>query len=123
GIGLPAYYEWRSRSGCTFCFFQQKIEWARLKERHPKAFEDAKAYEKTAIDSGSPFTWTRGESLSDLEKPERLAQIYKDYELRKQRAMHRKPVNPLRPQRIDTIDIDALYLEDEGAGACLVCHK
>ncbi|MDR8469803.1 hypothetical protein FPK58_23695, partial [Acinetobacter baumannii] len=103
GIGLPAYYEWRSRSGCTFCFFQQKIEWARLKERHPKAFEDAKAYEKTAIDSGSPFTWTRGESLSDLEKPERLAQIYKDYELRKQRAMHRKPVNPLRPQRIDTI--------------------
>ncbi|MFX9420620.1 hypothetical protein ABTO45_22935, partial [Acinetobacter baumannii] len=84
GIGLPAYYEWRSRSGCTFCFFQQKIEWARLKERHPKAFEDAKAYEKTAIDSGSPFTWTRGESLSDLEKPERLAQIYKDYELRKQ---------------------------------------
>lgn len=123
GIGLPAYYEWRSRSGCTFCFFQQKIEWARLKERHPKAFEDAKAYEKTAIDSGSPFTWTRGESLSDLEKPERLAQIYKDYELRKQRAMHRKPVNPLRPQRIDTIDIDDLYLEDEGAGACLVCHK
>ncbi len=56
------------------------------------------------------------ESLSDLEKPERLAQIYKDYELRKQRAMHRKPVNPLRPQRIDTIDIDDLYLEDEGQG-------
>ena len=39
----------------------------KIKERHPKAFEDAKAYEKTAIDSGSPFTWTRGESLSDLE--------------------------------------------------------
>ena len=30
--------------------------------------------------------------------------------------MHRKPVNPLRPQRIDTIDIDDLYLEDEGQG-------
>ena len=26
GIGLPEYYEWRTRSGCTFCFFQQKIE-------------------------------------------------------------------------------------------------
>ena len=23
GLGLPKYYEWRSRSGCTFCFFQQ----------------------------------------------------------------------------------------------------
>ena len=33
GIGLPAYYEWRTRSGCTFCFFQQKIEWVRLMER------------------------------------------------------------------------------------------
>ncbi|MCY4166137.1 MAG: phosphoadenosine phosphosulfate reductase family protein, partial [Gammaproteobacteria bacterium] len=35
GLGLPAYYEWRTRSGCTFCFFQQKIEWVRLRERHP----------------------------------------------------------------------------------------
>ena len=42
GLGLPKYYEWRSRSGCTFCFFQQKIEWVRLKERHPEAFENAK---------------------------------------------------------------------------------
>ena len=25
GVGLPDYYKWRSRSGCTFCFFQQKI--------------------------------------------------------------------------------------------------
>ena len=24
GLGLPEYYGWRSRSGCTFCFFQQK---------------------------------------------------------------------------------------------------
>ena len=25
GIGIPDYYEWRTRSGCTFCFFQRKI--------------------------------------------------------------------------------------------------
>ena len=25
GIGVPDYYKWRSRSGCYFCFFQQKI--------------------------------------------------------------------------------------------------
>ena len=23
GLGLPKYYEWRSRSGCYFCFYQQ----------------------------------------------------------------------------------------------------
>ena len=44
GLGLPKYYEWRTRSGCTFCFFQQKIEWVRLREQHPEAFEEAKAY-------------------------------------------------------------------------------
>ena len=35
GLGLPKYYSWRTRSGCTFCFFQQKIEWVRLREQHP----------------------------------------------------------------------------------------
>ena len=69
GLGLPAYYEWRSRSGCTFCFFQQKIEWVRLLERHPDAFEEAQAYEKTAVEHGSPFTWSQGESLDELRRP------------------------------------------------------
>ncbi|AXI01652.1 phosphoadenosine phosphosulfate reductase domain-containing protein [Aquirhabdus parva] len=123
GVGLPKYYEWRSRSGCTFCFFQQKIEWVRLKERHPSAFEEAKAYEKTALNAGSPFTWSRGESLEELEKPPRIKQIQADFELRKQKAIQRKPINPLRPQQIETLDIDDLYLEDEGNGSCLTCHK
>ena len=70
GLGLPAYYAWRTRSGCTFCFFQQKIEWVRLKEHHPEAFEEAKAYEKNSVDHGSPFTWSQGEALEELEKPE-----------------------------------------------------
>ena len=35
GLGLPKYYEWRSRSGCTFCFFQQKIEWVRTHRAAP----------------------------------------------------------------------------------------
>ncbi|HMX98976.1 MAG TPA: phosphoadenosine phosphosulfate reductase family protein [Agitococcus sp.] len=123
GVGLPTYYEWRSRSGCTFCFFQQKIEWVRLKERHPEAFEDAKSYEKTAVESGSPFTWTKGEPLSALENPERIAAIKADFEKRKARLESKRRPNPLRPQLIEVIDIDDLYLEDEGGGACLVCHK
>lgn len=122
GVGLPKYYDWRSRSGCTFCFFQQKIEWVRLKERHPEAFEEAKQYEKNALEHGSPFTWTQRESLSELEQPARVIQIVTDFERRKQRDLASRPVNPLRP--VDTVeDIDEIFGEDEGGGACVVCHK
>lgn len=122
GVGMPKYYDWRSRSGCTFCFFQQKIEWVRLKDRHPEAFEEAKSYEKNALEHGSPFTWSQGESLDELEKPQRVIQIVADYERRKQRDLANRPVNPLRPT--DAIeDIDELFGEDEGGGACVVCHK
>ncbi|WP_422402997.1 phosphoadenosine phosphosulfate reductase family protein [Pseudomonas sp. GZD-209] len=122
GVGYPKYYEWRSRSGCTFCFFQQKVEWVRLKERHPEAFEEAKSLEKDALEHGSPFTWSAGESLSELEKPERCKQIIEDYEARKHRARQRIPINPLRT-RIDAEDLDDIYGEDEGGGSCLICHK
>lgn len=122
GVGVPKYYDWRSRSGCTFCFFQQKIEWVRLKERHPEAFEEAKQYEKNALEHGSPFTWTQGEPLDELEKPARVIQIVTDFERRKQRELANRPINPLRP--IETLeDIDDIYGDDEGNGACVVCHK
>lgn len=123
GVGYPKYYEWRSRSGCTFCFYQQKIEWVRLKERHPDAFEDAKSMEKNALDHGSPFTWSSGESLTELEQPERVAQIIEDYEHRRERIRASIPINPLRPIRACPEDIDDIYGEDEGGGACVVCHK
>lgn len=123
GLGLPKYYDWRSRSGCTFCFFQQKVEWVRLKQIHPDEFEKAKAYEKTAIEHGSPFTWAHREPLTDLEQPERMAEIETDFELRKQRELARRKPNPLRSVTCEPVDIDDLYFEDEGGGACLVCHK
>lgn len=122
GVGVPKYYEWRSRSGCTFCFFQQKIEWVRLKERHPEAFEEAKQYEKNALEHGSPFNWTQGEPLDELEKPARVIQIVTDFERRKQRDLANRPINPLRPIEIHE-DIDDIYGDDEGNGACVVCHK
>jgi 3'-phosphoadenosine 5'-phosphosulfate sulfotransferase (PAPS reductase)/FAD synthetase len=123
GLGLPRYYEWRSRSGCTFCFFQQKIEWVRLKERHPEAFERAKLMEKTAIDSGSSFTWSQSEPLSELEQPERMEKIKADFELRKAREEKNRKINPLRICVTENLDIDELYGKDEGGGACLACHK
>jgi 3''-phosphoadenosine 5''-phosphosulfate sulfotransferase (PAPS reductase)/FAD synthetase and related enzymes len=123
GLGMPEYYRWRSRSGCTFCFFQQKIEWVRLKHEHPDSFEEAKGYEKTALSHGSPFTWSQGESLEELEKPERMAAIETDFEIRRHRELARRIPNPLRPMTSDARDIDDLYNEDEGGGACLICHK
>ena len=119
GLGLPKYYEWRTRSGCTFCFFQQKIEWVRLMERHPDFFEEAKRYEKNAIDHGSPFTWSRGESLIELSKPERISQIREEHQLRLERMSGQRQVNPLRSDA-EPIDIDDLYGR---AKVCLACHK
>lgn len=119
GLGLPKYYAWRTRSGCTFCFFQQKIEWVRLKEQHPDAFKEAKAYEKTAVEHGSPFTWSRGESLEELERPDRIAQIKQDHEQRLTRMSSRVQKNPLRSD-CDPLDIDDIYGRSKG---CLACHK
>ena len=122
GLGLPAYYRWRSRSGCTFCFYQQKIEWVRLMREHPDEFEAAKAYEKTALDHGSPFTWTQKESLEELSQPERVKQIERDYEARVARQKARRIVNPLRA-RVADIDIDDVYGVPEAEAGCLTCHK
>lgn len=82
GIGVPAYYNKvsfevesqkgeyaRSRSGCFFCFFQQKIEWIWLYEQHPDLFHKAMEYEKEG------YTWMQEERLENLIKPERLNQI------------------------------------------------
>ncbi|BCA81010.1 phosphoadenosine phosphosulfate reductase family protein [Desulfuromonas sp. AOP6] len=119
GLGLPSYYSWRTRSGCTFCFFQQKIEWVRLMERHPDAFKEAKAYEKNAVDHGSPFTWSQGESLEELSKPERVKQIKEDHEQRLARQKNKSQPNPLRSDS-EPLDIDDLYGK---AKVCLACHK
>ena len=123
GVGYPKYYEWRSRSGCTFCFFQQKIEWVRLREQHPEDYEKAKELEKDALDHGSPFTWSKGESLWDMEKPARIAEIKAEYEIRRARLRKSIPINPLRPIKECSDDIDDIYGVDEGGGACVVCHK
>jgi hypothetical protein len=71
GLGLPKYYEWRSRSGCYFCFYQQIAEWQGLKERHPELYEKAKKYETGR--NGRKYTWVDGRSLGDVEKMPRRA--------------------------------------------------
>ena len=119
GVGLPDYYRWRSRSGCTFCFYQQKIEWVQLMTEHPEAFEEAKSYEKNAIEHGSPFTWSQGESLLEMQCPERIAEIHADHERRLERLHNRLRPNPLRAVP-EMIDIDDIYGPTK---ACIACHK
>lgn len=92
GVGVPSYYKeisfevdgqtgtyCRSRSGCYFCFFQQKIEWIWLYEQHPDLFRKAMEYEKNG------YTWNQGETLADMIKPERIRQIKLDV-IKKQNA-------------------------------------
>lgn len=119
GLGLPDYYKWRTRSGCTFCFFQQKIEWVRLNEQHPEAFEEAKQYEKTAVESGSPFTWSQGESLEEMSSPNRVAQIKREHVRRLENSRAKFQSNPLR-QNSEPLDIDEIYGQSK---VCLACHK
>lgn len=119
GLGLPKYYEWRTRSGCTFCFYQQKIEWIGLLERHPEAFKAAMAYEKTAVENGSPFTWSEGESLIELSKAERIAQIKEEHAKKVEKLKTQLTENPLRPNA-QHIDMDDLYGQ---AKVCIACHK
>jgi len=99
------------------------MEWVNLKKFHPKAFEEAKAYEKLAKEHDSPFTWSSGESLEELEKPDRMKEIEEDFERRKEQAKAHEPHNFLQDEVSEFTDFDDLYGEDEGAGACLVCHK
>lgn len=103
GLGLPSFYDWRSRSGCYFCFFQRRSEWIGLKENHPDLFEKAKAYEKIDEDVAEGFTWIDGESLKELEQPERIQEIKHLAQKRAERLRRKKSTRSLME----------VFLEDE----------
>lgn len=101
GVNIPAYYKEiefevdgkkgtysRSRSGCYFCFFQQKIEWIWLYEQHPDLYQKSMEFEKDG------YTWNQGESLADLIKPERIRQIKLDA-IKRQEIKAKKEANTL----------------------------
>ena len=128
GIGLPAYYEWRTRSGCYFCFFQRKAEWVGLAERHPDLFEKAVAIEQKIMkDAGAEgdksfnefgmksrqYTWSGGESL--LELIARKDEIMAKHELAFQREVKAARNRPLIDILADVLD------EEDGGEQCAVC--
>lgn len=123
GVGIPAYYKpieyeveidgkikkgsySRSRSGCFFCFYQQKIEWVWLLEQHPQLFEKAIEYEKEG------YSWME-ETLSAISKPERVAAIKKEHYLRMNREKKRSRTG------VSWQD-DILKAEGEGCASCFI---
>jgi 3'-phosphoadenosine 5'-phosphosulfate sulfotransferase (PAPS reductase)/FAD synthetase len=118
GLGLPRYTEWgRTRSGCFFCFYQQKIEWVRLKQKYPEMFEEAKAYEYVANKGkGEPFYWCGVEPLAELERPERMEEIERKWLERNEKLKKHN-----KKKRLVNILGDGD--EDEGeTNGCLICQ-
>jgi hypothetical protein len=76
--------------------------------RHPDAFHEAKRYEKTAVNHGSPFTWSQGESLEELSKPERITAIKGEHKRRLERLKNKTQRHPLRSD-YEPLDIDDIY--------------
>jgi len=97
GIRVPSYYDEiefevdgqkgvynRSRSGCYFCFYQRKIEWIWLYERHPTLFKKALEYEKDG------YSWMDNETLNEIMQPERMRQIKLDHIEKIQKRLNNK---------------------------------
>ena len=120
GVGVPAYYEKkafeteegnrgeysRSRSGCFFCFYQQKIEWVWLYENHTAKFFEAMEYEKDG------YTWQQDERLEDLINPERIQQIKEDYIIKT--ARNKSKIKS--PYLLDILDEE----EEVGCASCFI---
>ncbi len=119
GLGLPEYYEWRTRSGCYFCFFQRKAEWVGLADRHPDLFEKAVAYEdkvnyEAQAMQSRQYTWTSNETLREL--------IARRDEIM---AKHRESMTKAAARRRNLPLIDVLadaFDDDDDSAPCLVCH-
>ena len=103
-VGVPEYYQWRSRSGCYFCFFQRKDEWVGLAEKHPELFERAAQYEKYDPETGKRFTWVQGESLPEL--------LQRAEQIKARKAKQKDKSSPSWQEQLSEGD------EDQ---ACLIC--
>lgn len=115
-VSIPEYYKWRTRSGCYFCFFQRKAEWVGLLENHPDQFNESKKYEKLNEQTGERFTWAHSESLEELARPERVAEIKANHKKALEVEKKMRPNRPLAEVLADVLD------EEDDEAACLICH-
>jgi hypothetical protein len=128
GVGLPGYYEWRTRSGCYFCFFQRKAEWIGLAERHPALWEKAVAIEQKVLnDAGRDgsasfdefgmkerlYTWSGGETLLELlARKDEILDRHTKVMIRERNAAPNKPLFEILGSSLD---------DEDGVEQCTVC--
>ena len=117
-VGMPSCVQWgRYSSGGYFCFYQRGTERVRPKEAYPDLLEAAKAYERPYEHGGNTFTGCRQESLTELERPERMEAIKKEHAIRK----------AAKTLAADELTLTEIYkhreAQDENPeGSCLFCH-
>lgn len=128
GIGLPEYYEWRTRSGCYFCFFQRKAEWVGLSERHPDLWEKAVAIEQKIMkDAGADgdksfdefgmegrnYTWSGGETLVQLlARKDQIMERHHQVMEREAKVARNRPLWEILGNALD---------DEDGDEQCAVC--
>ena len=128
GVGLPDYYEWRTRSGCYFCFFQRKAEWVGLSERHPDLWEKAVAIEQKIMKDagadgdksfdefgmqGRQYTWSGGETLVQLlARKDQIMERHQQVMEREAKVSRNRPLWEILGNALD---------DEDGGEQCAVC--
>jgi hypothetical protein len=107
----------RTISGCTFCFFQQPMEWVLLYETHPKYFEEAMEYECwDPNDKNKQFTWIQGMPLHKLIEPKKMADIKERY-AKRQEWLKKNRKNKKLVETLGGMEVD-----EDVPKACLICQ-
>ena len=125
GIGLPDYYEWRTRSGCYFCFFQRKSEWVGLADKHPDLFKQAVAIEQKVMNDGKSsfedqamkerqYSWSPGETLPELlNRRSEIEEKHKKALLKAKSSRKNLPLVDVLSEALD---------DDDDEKPCTMCH-
>ena len=124
-IGLPDYYEWRTRSGCYFCFFQRKSEWVGLADKHPDLFKQAVAIEQKVMNDGKSsfadqamkerqYSWSPGETLPELlNRRSEIEEKHKKSLLKVKSSRKNLPLVDVLSEALD---------DDDDVKPCTMCH-
>lgn len=133
-VGIPPYYKWRTRSGCFFCFYQRRVEYAVLYFLYPELFNESKKYE-TEHDDGRKFTWVKDKPLEYIEDnakeiiiryiKKQYKKVSDDYKKKFVLSLDEmiEYVNAGKIQEfIDTWDLKRLHdVDGENKDGCTVC--
>lgn len=89
-VGIPSFYQYRTRSGCTTCMFQRRSEVIGLFQHSPQEFQKGMKYEKV--------------SQQDLDRYTRAVDLWKDSKISANwhslpDPIHHETISGKRPKR------------------------